>query len=211
MVKSIAGEIRRYRKARGMSVQQLADECERLGWPIKRTVLSNLESGYRETITVPELVVLARALAVPAIQLLYPLGIAPTVELLPGVELPTEDAARWFTGWHDPFPAEGHALIGHGEQDAASGLHEWYEKHYADAGAPIHLYAEHRQLVSEHQDAEAEAARRLGQAATTDALRDEAARLRRQVETVLRNKRREMERRGFTVLPELPAGLEHLR
>jgi transcriptional regulator with XRE-family HTH domain len=103
LVNQIAGEIRRHRKARPWSVQQLADACEKLGWPIKRTVLSNLESGYRETITVPELFVLAQALEVPPLLLLLPLGYADTVEISPSNTVSTVDALRWLTGDH-PLP-----------------------------------------------------------------------------------------------------------
>jgi len=98
LVRLIAGEIRRLRKERGFSAQGLADRCAELGWPIKRSVLSNLESGYRETITVPELLVLARALGVPPLRLLLPLGHSDTVEILPNVDMVTTDALLWLRG-----------------------------------------------------------------------------------------------------------------
>lgn len=105
LVKVIAGEVRRHRTRRGMSAQALADACAALGWPIKRTVLSNLESGYRETITVPELFVIAQALEVAPLQLLLPLGYADNVEVAPGVEVATPDALRWLTG-KQPLPGQ---------------------------------------------------------------------------------------------------------
>ncbi|MEV7264181.1 helix-turn-helix transcriptional regulator [Micromonospora aurantiaca] len=94
----VAGEVRRHRKKQGMSAQRLSDLCAELGWPIPRSVLANLESGYRETITVPELLVLAQALRVPPLRLLVPLGHADTVEVTPGVEVATTDAMRWLRG-----------------------------------------------------------------------------------------------------------------
>lgn len=92
-----------------MSAQALSDECAKLGWPIKRSVLSNLESGYRETITVPELLVLAQALRVSPLRLLLPLGHADMVEILPGSEVMTTDALRWLRGeaWVLRPPPEG--------------------------------------------------------------------------------------------------------
>lgn len=210
-VKHIADEVRRHRNARGMSTQQLADACAALGWPIKRTVLSNLESGYRETITVPELMVLARALEVPAIQLLYPLGSESEVEILPGRTVSTEAAMLWFTGWYDPFRDEARTLIGHGPDVPAGDLHDWYETGYEDAGAPVHMYAEHRQFVERYEAAETEAARRLPRDRTDDAYRAEVAMLRKETEDLIRAKRQEMRRRGVAVLPDLPPGLEHLR
>jgi transcriptional regulator with XRE-family HTH domain len=211
VVKSIASQVRRYRKERGMSVQQLADVCEQLGWPIKRTVLSNLESGYRETITVPELVVLATALGVPPIQLLYPVGAVEDVELLPGRTVPTEEAVLWFAGWHEPFRDEVKDRVGQGRHNPQTGLHEWYETPYEDAGAPIRLYAEHRVLLQEYEDAVQEAARRLGGDAPAADYRVEVAEIRKRIETALRAKRVEMSRREVAVLPDLPPELAHLR
>jgi transcriptional regulator with XRE-family HTH domain len=98
LVRTVAGQIRRWRTKRGMSAQALSDACAKLGWPIKRSVLSNLESGYRETITVPEMFILAQALEVPPLLLLLPLGDKDTVEVRPGTEVPTKDALRWFLG-----------------------------------------------------------------------------------------------------------------
>jgi hypothetical protein len=86
-----------------MSAQALSDACAKLGWPIKRSVLSNLESGYRETITVPEVFILAQALEVPPLLLLLPLGNADTVRVRPGTEVPTNDALRWLLG-ERPLP-----------------------------------------------------------------------------------------------------------
>lgn len=103
LVEVVAGEVRRHRTRRGMSTQALADACAALGWPIKRTVLSNLESGYRETITVPELFVIAQALEVAPLQLLLPLGNADSVEIRPGVEVSTVDALLWLAG-ERPLP-----------------------------------------------------------------------------------------------------------
>lgn len=92
-----------------MSAQQLADACAELGHPIPRSVLANLESGRRETISVPELLVLAQALRVAPMRLLVPLGHADAVELLPGVEVATTDALRWLRGeaWLMRPPPEG--------------------------------------------------------------------------------------------------------
>ncbi|MGY1730150.1 helix-turn-helix domain-containing protein [Geodermatophilus sp. SYSU D01045] len=87
------------RAARGrVSAQKLADRCTELGYPIPRSTISNLESGRKETISVQELLVLARALEIPPLLLLFPLGRVDRVPLLPEVDAPTWPAARWFTG-----------------------------------------------------------------------------------------------------------------
>lgn len=208
-VKSIAKEVRRRRQALKMSTQQLADACAAQGFPIKRTVLSNLESGYRETITVPELIVLAKALEVAPIQLVYPIDAEPEVEVLPGHSVPTERAMLWFTGWLDLFKEESDHAVGHGQLDPSSGLHEWYETRYADATAVIGMYAEHRALIAEYEDAPLAAIRRVG---STDApgYRDEVASLRKQIEERIKAKRAEIRRRGIAALPPLPPELERL-
>lgn len=119
-----------------MSAQQLADTCAELGHPIPRSVLANLESGRRETISVPELLVLAQALRVPPVRLLVPLGYADTVELLPGAEVTTTDALRWLRGeaWLMRPPPEGEdgdaAVAGFVVHHAALTRWEW-SRHYA--------------------------------------------------------------------------------
>jgi transcriptional regulator with XRE-family HTH domain len=124
LVNVVAGQIRyhRERKRPKMSAQALADKCAELGWPIKRSVLSNLESGYRETITVPELFVLAQALEVPPTDLLLPLGRADKVEILPGMEVSTSDALDWLTGRK--------ALPGTEWESSATGLFQTHKMLY---------------------------------------------------------------------------------
>lgn len=102
----IAGQVQRIRGERRMSAQQLADATAELGHPVARSVIANLESGRRDTVSIAELVVLARALRVPPLLLVFPIGSEPTVEVLPGVQVPTWPAALWFTG-EGSFPGEG--------------------------------------------------------------------------------------------------------
>lgn len=80
-----------------MTVQGLADKCADLGLPLHRTVLAKLEAGHRDHISVPELLVLARALGAGPGQLLIPDGDEP-VEVLPGEVLPHDKAVSWFAG-----------------------------------------------------------------------------------------------------------------
>lgn len=100
----VASQVKRYRKARGMSAQQVADACSALGYPLQRSVLANFESGRRATVTVAELLVLAKVLGVAPILLIYPLGTEPTTEALPGEHRRVWDALKWFTG-SASFPA----------------------------------------------------------------------------------------------------------
>lgn len=145
LVEVVAGEIRRYRTARGMSTQQLSSACKELGWPIQRSVLSNLELGYRETITVPELLVISKALGVPPVQLVFPLGHQHTIEALPGSHPEAWMALKWFTG-EMPWPGELHR-----EPDG-----RWFIDSTPDDmadwntyGLPVQLYREHDQHLGE--------------------------------------------------------------
>jgi transcriptional regulator with XRE-family HTH domain len=102
MARLIAREVRRYREGQGqrprMSAQQLADRTEELGMPIPRSVLANLESGRRETVSVAEVLVLAAALNVAPVELICPVGFDKETEMLPGRAMDQLAARRWFTG-----------------------------------------------------------------------------------------------------------------
>lgn len=81
-----------------LTVQALADRCTALGMPIDRSVVAKLEKGLRQTITVGEVLVLAEALCVPPIDLLFPAGHDAGTEVLPGLTVDATEAVRWFIG-----------------------------------------------------------------------------------------------------------------
>lgn len=110
LIGAIAEEIRHRRRQRGMSAQQLADACTGLGLPMARSVLANLENGRRAALGVDELIVLARALGVSPLALLFPAerpaaaaaAKHPITELLAdGSHSNLRQAAKWFTGEED--------------------------------------------------------------------------------------------------------------
>ncbi|WP_198359130.1 helix-turn-helix domain-containing protein [Streptomyces fildesensis] len=94
----VATAIRGARKAAKLTVAELAEGCAALGLPVAGTTITNLENGRRHSVDLAEFLVLARVLGIPPIILLYPLGTAGTVEVMPGEEVSTWDAAAWFTG-----------------------------------------------------------------------------------------------------------------
>ena len=194
-----------------MSAQQVADECEKRGLPIKRSVLANLESGRRTTLSVPELLILADVLGVPPIVLLFPLGYVSRVRVLPGAAATPEQAMGWFGG-----------TLVHAD-DPASGENS------------VVLFSQHAYAVSSWQEARRLAERRRRDAvsslagsrqpAATQAEEYEATRRRmefltrtqgaadRDVEaavSLVRSIRRKMRLAGMTVLPALPEGLDAL-
>ncbi len=85
-------------KGRRMTVQALADRCTELGLPIGRVALTKLENGVREKVSVAEIFVLAAALEVPPVLLIFPLGRTDSVEIIPARTLSAWDAAKWLSG-----------------------------------------------------------------------------------------------------------------
>jgi len=102
--------MRRLRRTR--TAQWLADRTKELGYPLTRTVISDLEVGRRRYVTVPELIVIARALDTAPVALLYPYPYidGDKIQVLPAPEgeeprlLPKIDAVQWFSGVLDIFP-----------------------------------------------------------------------------------------------------------
>lgn len=90
--------MRRLRKAQGLSAQQVSDATAKLGAPMPRTVLSNLENGRRGNITVAEVLVLARVLKVPPATLIFPLGREERAEPLPDQWVEPSWAIDWLAG-----------------------------------------------------------------------------------------------------------------
>ncbi len=100
---TVVAGIKAYREQRGWKVQELADRCTELGYPMRRTTLSNLESGLRKSITLHEVLIIAVALGVPPVMLIFPGLPTEPVEYRPGVTIESWPAARWFTGeYGDP-------------------------------------------------------------------------------------------------------------
>ncbi|KOU46850.1 helix-turn-helix domain-containing protein [Streptomyces sp. WM6378] len=109
---TVAGEVRRLRKELGMSAQDLADRCEEIGHPIPRNVIANMESGRRANLPLVDVIVLAAALHVSPVCLIYPLGYVGRVQRLPlQHSVPTWDAMRWFTG-DDPGSNAVNLMLG---------------------------------------------------------------------------------------------------
>lgn len=83
----------------GWSAQDLADQCERLGHPIPRNVIANMESGRRANLPLVDVMALAAALETYPVCLIFPVGYVERTQELPFQDLvPTWDALRRFTG-----------------------------------------------------------------------------------------------------------------
>jgi transcriptional regulator with XRE-family HTH domain len=129
----VAERIRRYRRERGMSVRQLADECERLGAPqLTQASLANIERGQsedakrkRRDVTVEELLVLGYALAVPPLLLVVPLGENTPLQLTRTAAIHPHLAWKVITG-------DTHLVV---TNRRATRLKEWHQ-----AALPIGLF-----------------------------------------------------------------------
>jgi transcriptional regulator with XRE-family HTH domain len=98
LTRVVADEVRRYREKRKMSTQRLDERTAELGMRIPRSVLANLESGRRNTVSAAEILVLAAALDVSPALLLFPVGRLELMDALPDLPMPPWQAFEWFTG-----------------------------------------------------------------------------------------------------------------
>jgi transcriptional regulator with XRE-family HTH domain len=92
----LANRINRLR--RGRSGQWLSDRTHELGYRVSRAVISDLETGRRRYLTTAELLVIAAALDVAPVALLYPGPYDEEIEALPDVTIPKRWAVQWFSG-----------------------------------------------------------------------------------------------------------------
>jgi transcriptional regulator with XRE-family HTH domain len=99
----VGAAIKHLRRVRGMTAVDLAERTKQLGYPVTRVAITKIENNTRSgKLDVAELLVIAAALGVPPILLLYPVYPYGAVEVLP---LPGGDgrssqfaALRWFAG-----------------------------------------------------------------------------------------------------------------
>ncbi len=93
----IGRAVQEQRKRVGMSVPQLADRTRELGYPIHRVAIGKIESGNRVgKLDVSELLILAKALGVEPLSLLYGYDDGNGVEAVPGDVMPNGEAALEF-------------------------------------------------------------------------------------------------------------------
>lgn len=121
----------------GISARELSDRCTAIAdYAIPRSTIANLESGRKESMPVHEIAVLARALGVPPLRLLFPLGTEETVEALPGRHVPTWYAVQWWRG--KPFPLQ--TEDGEWDPDPFRGV-------WVDPQDPVRMFERHDELT----------------------------------------------------------------
>ena len=102
-------EVHRLRKPR--SAQWLADQTKELGYEVTRSVIADLENGRRRYVTIAELLILAKALGVEPLSLLFPGDPEDVVEMLPDQWVPTLQAKAEFGGDISAITRESAGLI----------------------------------------------------------------------------------------------------
>lgn len=120
----VGAEVRRLRSdVHGLSAVQLAERTAELGYPITRGTLAKIESNSRAgKLDVSELVVLAKALRVPPLQLLFSALPDGPVDVLPNVTVRSRDAVTWFSGEEMDHAASVFAVaLGVGDDPPAQG------------------------------------------------------------------------------------------
>lgn len=115
-----------------MSASALADATAGV---ISRDTIANLESGRKRVIDVAELIVLAKALDVAPVSLLY--ARTSDVEQSPGVVTSGLDATLWFVGY-DPDPYSDSDMM---DVYRYADARHWYEEHREDPDEPTRLNA----------------------------------------------------------------------
>ncbi|AUN39986.1 helix-turn-helix domain-containing protein [Tsukamurella tyrosinosolvens] len=97
-VTRIAATVKAIRKSEGLTAAALSDRTAALGKRISRAVISDLETGRKQTLDVTELLVLAGALNVSPVSLVFPGPYDEAVEVVPEVRVSQFNAAQWFAG-----------------------------------------------------------------------------------------------------------------
>lgn len=91
-----AARIRDARRSQGFSVRELSERTKELGHEVTRQVLVNLEAGRRRALSIDDLFVIAHALGVNPLFLLFDQNqMGRPNEVLPGLEVPEWVALQW--------------------------------------------------------------------------------------------------------------------
>jgi transcriptional regulator with XRE-family HTH domain len=104
--------VQTHRKALKLTAQQLAERTRDIGYPVSRVAISKIEGNLRAgKLDVAELLILAAALDVPPLVLLFPGLPDEAVEVIPGQPGTSWDGYLWATGRADGVALKGYRLI----------------------------------------------------------------------------------------------------
>jgi transcriptional regulator with XRE-family HTH domain len=132
-------QLKALREKRGWSQERLAEKVTELGTPMDQRVVSNIESGTRQDISLDEAFVIAAALNVPPPLLWLPLGAEDRVEITAKSKIHPHLALKWFTG-RAPLATTAQKAIG---------VAEWHE-----AAEPLRLHDQLEEIQNRARKAE---------------------------------------------------------
>lgn len=104
---TIAKRVKEIRAEKSMTGDGLSARTKELGYEIPRSTLANIEIGRKSSVGVHEVAILAAALDVPPVALMFDYATGESVEVLPGVERSGIEAVEWFAGNWPLLPAGG--------------------------------------------------------------------------------------------------------
>ena len=179
--------MKHYRTRAHLTAEQLSGKTDDLGYPLSRNMITALETGRKEYVSVQDLTVLAVALDVVPALLLFPVNeTSAPVDLLPGTPVDRLDAIRWLNaqGFLTGPPLRNRA-------DAVS------RKAWTQNNDVIYWLRGHAEGVQQWRSAVAMAA--------DDPADKNAITLKAQAELQIRGNRQYLHAGGYP-LPELPPG-----
>lgn len=95
---SVMNRVDGYRKERGLTVEALCRRLDELGWPVSVSTMNGMLGSKRQSLSFPELLVMARALQVAPAVLMLPLATNEPVDLSPAVQTDALSALSYLTG-----------------------------------------------------------------------------------------------------------------
>ncbi|WP_313450701.1 helix-turn-helix domain-containing protein [Brevibacterium casei] len=106
-VSNIAKRVKDLRKEKGLKGDDLSERTKELGYEIPRSTLANIETGRKSAVGIHEIAILAAALEVPPVSLLFDVGSEELVEVLPDDRRAPIEAVQWFSAIHPLMPKPG--------------------------------------------------------------------------------------------------------
>lgn len=101
---AVASRVRQLRRTRGWTAEELADRMTEVGIPWNQPVVSRLETGKRESISLAEVLALAYILDVAPIHLFVPIDPGEAeYQVVPSREIAVHAAREWIRG-QAPLP-----------------------------------------------------------------------------------------------------------
>ena len=179
VTRGIGRRVAHYRERADLTASMLSARCGELGLPIDRNVIAKLENGHRNSVTADEVYVLAAALGVAPVVLLFGAGTEETAEILPGQHVPSFAATEWFSG-AAPLPSPGVTQGRRGWVSEPLSLYRDYEGNRAGEMSCLALAAEVAQ-----QAADADGSRRAELEAAAKGARDLARQYHDKIQEIL--------------------------